>query len=65
MDQEDIYFISSACEWMPIKMKTMRTLAIEKISMTDAAPPATLNFDNTSVLYSNFVPAGHHYFYFV
>jgi hypothetical protein len=50
---------------MPIKMKTRRSLALEKIPMNEPAPPVVLNIDNTSLLYANFVSPGHHYFYFV
>jgi hypothetical protein len=50
---------------MPTKMKTKRTLALEKIPMLEKAPHTILNIDNTTVLYANFVAPGNHYFYFV
>jgi hypothetical protein len=33
VQEEPVYFISSATDWHPIKMKTKRDLAIEKIAM--------------------------------
>ena len=30
---EEIYLMASCCDWMPVKMKTLRTLAIEKVHM--------------------------------
>ena len=50
---------------MPIKMKTKRRLAIEKVGMQDTMPSNILGFDNMSLLFSNFVAPGHHYFYLV
>jgi len=43
---------------MPTKMKTRRTLALEKIPMLDKAPHTILNVDNTTQLYANFVAPG-------
>ena len=57
--------ISSAYDWLPMKMKTKRRLTLEKISMLDGAPPTILNHDNTDLVYANYVAPGYHYFYFV
>jgi len=50
---------------MPIKMKTLRILSIEKLHMQEEASPMILTLDNSSVVYSNYVAPGNHYFYFV
>jgi hypothetical protein len=62
---EDVFLISSAYDWLPMKMKTKRRLTLEKVNMGDTAPPTILNVDNTTLVYANFVAPGHHYFYFV
>jgi hypothetical protein len=61
----DIFFVASCCDWMPIKMKSKRRLALEKVPMNEPAPANILSFDNQSVSFANFVAPGHHYFYFV
>ena len=57
--------MASCCDWMPVKMKTLRTLAIEKVHMQEEAPPLILTLDNVSMIFANFVAPGNHYFYFV
>ena len=61
----DVYIVASSNDWMPLKMKTKRRLAIEKISMKDPAPKNLMAIDNINLLFANFVAPGHHYFYFV
>ena len=61
----DIFFVASCCDWMPVKMKSKRRLALEKLPMDAPAPFNILSLDNQSVSYANFVQPGHHYFYFV
>jgi hypothetical protein len=60
-----MFVVGSFQDWMPIKMKTRRVLAIEKIPMAEPAPATVLNIDNTSLMYAEFVKPGFHYFYFV
>ena len=36
---KEVYFVSNFTDWMPIKMKTKRHLALEKIPMNEPAPP--------------------------
>lgn len=63
--QTDVFFVSSACDWLPIKMKTKRILTIEKLNMNENAPPNILNVDNEILIYANLIAPGYHYFYFV
>ena len=60
-----VYFVSSCNDWTPVKMKTKRVLHLEKLPMTEPAPPHMLEYDNMTLTYSNFVSPGAHYFYFM
>ena len=51
----DIFFVASCCDWMPVKMKSKRRLALEKLPMDAPAPFNILSLDNQSVSYANFV----------
>jgi hypothetical protein len=50
---------------MPVKMKTKRRLALEKIPIDEEAPASILSINNKSKMYANYVAPGNHYFYFV
>lgn len=50
---------------MPVKMKTRRELTFEKLNPDEPIPKATFVLDNHMMLYTNYVPPGTHYFYFV
>jgi hypothetical protein len=41
-DGDPVYFVCSAFDWFPLRMKTKRNLAIEKIGMNDAITPPIL-----------------------
>ena len=66
MDKE-IFVVASFNDWTPSRMKTLRTLNLEKYPVFDeeAVPKQVFMLDNTIVLYANLVPPGTHYFYFV
>lgn len=61
----DIFLMASCNDWLPIKMKTKRLLALEKVGFYENAPPTILNNDNVTLLFANYVAPGPHYFYFV
>lgn len=67
-DEKEIYFVSSFNDWMPMRMKTIRTLNLERFP-TDTLqidiPRSVFMLDNTILLYSSMVPPGNHFFYFV
>ena len=51
---------------MPIKLKTMRTLALEKHRLTeDRVPKTVFMMDHHILLYAAMAPPGQHFFYFV
>jgi len=61
----DIYLLASCNDWLPVKMKTKRVLALEKINMQEPAPSTILNNDNVQLIFATFIAPGPHYFYFV
>lgn len=65
--EKEIYVVASFNEWMPARMKTLRTLNLEKYPVFDeeAVPKHVFMLDNTVLLYGNMVPPGTHFFYFV
>ena len=53
---------------MPKRMKTLRHLTAERYpkDIPDSdLPKSVFELDNTTVLYAEFLPPGHHFFYFV
>jgi len=62
---KNVYLIASFNDWMPVKMKTKRELTFEKLNPEEPIPKATFVLDNITKIFSNFVPPGTHYFYFV
>jgi hypothetical protein len=65
--EKEIYCVASFNDWQPSRMKTLRTLNLEKYPVHDeeVVPKHVFMLDNTVVLYANMVPPGQHYFYFV
>lgn len=65
--EKEIYVVASFNDWQPSRMKTLRTLNLEKYPVFDeeVVPKHVFMLDNTIVLYGNMVPPGTHYFYFV
>ena len=60
--------MASFNDWMPTRMKTLRTLNLERFPMDtpeDEIPKQMLLLDNQVALYAQMVPPGDHYFYFV
>ena len=58
--------VTSFNDWMPIKLKTMRTLALEKHSVGEERVPKTVfMMDHHILLYAAMAPPGQHFFYFV
>ena len=67
---KEIYVVASFNDWMPMRMKTLRTLNLERYPMDQGAneveiPRAVFLLDDTIALYASMVPPGTHYFYFV
>ena len=60
-----LYLIGSFTDWLPMKLKTKRALTFEKMNPDEPIPKAIFVLDNNIFLYSNYVPPGTHYFYFV
>ena len=50
---------------MPVLLKTKRELTFEKLNPEEPIPKATFVLDNHIKIFSNYVPPGTHYFYFV
>jgi hypothetical protein len=64
-NSQNIYLIASFNDWMPVKLKTKRELTFEKLNPEEPIPKATFVLDNHIKIFSNYVPPGTHYFYFV
>lgn len=63
---EECFVVTSFNDWMPIKLKTMRTLALEKHRLTeDRVPKTVFMMDHHILLYAAMAPPGQHFFYFV
>ncbi len=60
-----IYIVGSFNDWMPLRLKTMRELAFEKINPDEPIPKAVFVMDNLTLLYANYMVPGRHYFYFI
>ena len=68
MNEGEVFCITSFNDWMPSRMKTERTLNLERYPMDtpeDEIPKFVKAMDHSTVLYAQMVPPGYHYFYFV
>lgn len=67
LETPDCYLVASFNDWMPARMKTMRTLTLEKHALISEVPVPrqAFNMDNSSALFADMVAPGAHYFYFV
>ena len=62
--EKELYVVCSFNDWMPMRMKTNRTLNLEKYPVYDEEIPKDLwQLDNTVATYANMVPPGQHFFY--
>ena len=60
----ELYLVASFNDWMPMRMKTLRDLRLEKYSQEDEDIPNDLFMaDHTVALYASMVPPGQHFFY--
>ena len=60
----ELYIVASFNDWTPMRMKTQRTLYLEKYALSDEdIPKEIFLYDNIVSLYANMVPPGRHYFY--
>jgi len=65
---KEIFCVASFNDWTPCRMKTLRTLTLERFQMDTEEPdvPKTIKALNNQVaLYGSMVAPGVHYFYFV
>jgi hypothetical protein len=64
---KDISVVTSFTDWMPIAMKTQRTLVLEQTAPDkhDEIAEHLFEEDDTIMLYARMAPPGYHYFYFV
>jgi len=60
-----IFCVASFNDWMPVEMKTIRSLTLEKTTFSEPAALGTFHLDNSIKLYANMVSPGPHYFFFV
>ena len=62
--QPELYIIASFNDWQPMRMKTLRTLHLEKYAINDEdIPKEIFLYDNITSIYANMVPPGRHFFY--
>ena len=62
--QKELYLVSSFNDWFPMRMKTLRTLSLEKYEVDDQdIPGKVFTLDNSVSIYANMVPPGSHFFY--
>jgi len=65
--QAQLYVCASFNDWIPMRMKTMRTLMLERYPMNyppEEIPKQVYTLDNTNQLCAQMVPPGVHFFYF-
>ena len=62
--KEEIMVVTSFNDWMPTKLKTLRTLHLEKYNPELENPKSLYRLDNTMQIYANYAPPGQHFFYF-
>ena len=61
---EELYVFASFNDWTPMRMKTKRTLALEKWGLQEEDIPRNIFlYDNKFSIYANMIPPGNHYFY--
>ena len=57
--EKELYVVGSFNDWMPMRMKTNRTLNLEKYPVYDEEIPREIfQLDNSIAVYSNMVPPG-------
>ena len=63
---KDIKLVASFNDWMPLQMKTYRTLTLEKYSLLDEEGilEHAYLYDDNQLLHANFIPPGYHYFFY-
>ena len=64
----EIFCVASFSDWMPMRMKSLRKLNMEKFPMDTIEadiPKKIKTLDTQVVLCAQMVPPGYHYFYFV
>ena len=76
-NKKDIYVVTSFTDWLPMQMKTMRTLVLEKEppkyekkrakdeDSDDDIPESYFAEDDTIKIFAQMTPPGYHYFYFM
>ena len=65
--KDEVFFVASFNDWVPMRMKSMRQLLVERFPMDypiEDFPQHALRADNVVLNYADMIPTGFHYFYF-